>query len=113
MFGFIGYESAGGVLLFKIKDINNSRNNTGARCDQSSKIKSLNVLNTLVKHDAYFTNDTTKGSPSAELCAIQEFLFRYYDDIKEDGKTWFLTPEYAELYNIERCKIKNNKVNCE
>ena len=113
LFGFIGYESAGGVLLFKIKDINNSRNNTGARCDQSSKIKSLNVLNTLVKHDAYFTNDTTKGSPSAELCAIQEFLFRYYDDIKEDGKTWFLTPEYAELYNIERCKIKNNKVNCE
>ena len=114
LFGFIGHESTSNsnMLLFKVKDINNARNNTGARCDQSSKIKSLNILNELVKRESFFTNDTTKGSSTDELCAMQELLFRHYDTIKEDGKMWFLTPEYAELYNIERCKIKNKSITC-
>jgi superfamily II DNA or RNA helicase len=116
LFGFIGHESSTtsnvNMLLFKVKDINNARNNTGARCDQSSKIKSLNILNELVKSESFFTNDTTKGSSTDELCAMQELLFRHYDTTKEDGKMWFLTPEYAELYNIERCKIKNKTITC-
>lgn len=114
LFGFVGHESTSNsnMLLFKVKDINNARNNTGARCDQSSKIKSLNILNELVKRESFFTNDTTKGSSTDELCAMQELLFRHYDAIKEDGKMWFLTPEYAELYNIERCKIKNKTITC-
>jgi len=35
-----------------------------------------------------------------DLCIIQEFLMRYYEVIKKNGKKWFLTPEMALVYKL-------------
>lgn len=74
-------------MVFKIRDMKQLRN-SGARCDQASKVKSVAILNVLGE-----TQYTTKTKISRqELCIIQEFLFRKFDFEKRNGKRWFLTP---------------------
>ena len=111
--GFIGYEKSNRYLIFKTKDMDSKRD-TGARCDEAGKIKTIDILNKIVGEDKY-TKETTKlikdkdgnviqeAIGQTELCVIQEFTLRYYDDIKKDNNRWFLTPELAifhKLYNI-------------
>ena len=36
-----------------------------------------------------------------ELCILQEFILRYFDTIRQDGKRWFLTPVQVLLNKIE------------
>ena len=36
-----------------------------------------------------------------ELCILQEFILRYFDTIRQDGKRWFLTPIQVLLNKIE------------
>jgi hypothetical protein len=36
-----------------------------------------------------------------ELCILQEFILRYFDIIRQDGKRWFLTPVQVLLNKIE------------
>jgi hypothetical protein len=111
--GFIGYEKSNRYLVFKTKDMNSKRD-TGARCDESGKVKTLNKLNEIVGGNKY-TNESTKAKKDedgniiseaigqVELCVLQEFILRYYDVIKRDGKKWFFTPEMAiwhKLYTV-------------
>ena len=108
--GFIGYEKNNRYLVFKTKDITVKRN-TGARCDEAGKQKTLDLLNTIVGEDKY-TKETTKliknkegtivqeAMSQTELCVLQEFLLRYYDKINKNGKKWFLTSEMAILLKV-------------
>ena len=108
--GFIGYEKNNRYLVFKTKDITVKRN-TGARCDEAGKQKSLDLLNTIVGMDKY-TKENTKmvkakdgtilqeAMSQMELCVLQEFLLRYFSKIKKSGKRWFLTPEMAIFLKI-------------
>lgn len=81
-------------MVFKIREMKQKRN-TGARCDQASKSKSVNILNELGE-----TQYTTKTKLTRhELCIIQEFMLRKYDLQKQDGKRWFLTPSEAVIVN--------------
>jgi hypothetical protein len=74
-------------MVFKIRDMKQLRN-SGARCDQASKVKSVTILNVLGE-----TQYTTKTKISRhELCIIQEFILRKFDFEKKNGKKWFLTP---------------------
>jgi hypothetical protein len=103
--GFIGYEKKNKYLIFKTRDMTKKRD-TGARCDEAGKNKIMEILNEIVGLPKY-TNETTKAQkPTSnepgrdaisvpELCVIQEFMLRYFNTIKKDGKTWFLTPEVA------------------
>lgn len=81
-------------MIFKIRNISQKRN-TGARCDQSSKLNSIHFLNSLGEHQ--YTMDSKLSRP--ELCAIQEFLLRKFDIENKDGKRWFLTPSEAVIIN--------------
>jgi len=110
--GFFGYEKSKRYLVFKTKDITSKRD-TGARCDESGKIKTMQKLNEILGENK-FTKDNTKAQKDGkeviseaigqtELCVIQEFILRYFNTIKKDGKNWFLTPELAiwhKMYTV-------------
>ena len=92
--GFIGTDKTG-IFVFKVKDILNTRN-TGARCDEAGKAKTIKLLNTIIGHEEY-TKDNTKGMVQQELCALQEFTLRLYNLQKKDNLVWFLDPEMAKI----------------
>ena len=110
--GFIGYEKSNRFLVFKTKDIQSKRD-TGARCDESGKIKTIQRLNEIVGEEK-FTKENTKAIKEkgevvseavghVELCVLEEFILRYFNTIKKNNKNWFLTPEMAiwhKLYTV-------------
>ena len=109
--GFIGYEKKNTYLIFKTKDMLVKRN-TGARCDESGKIKTLELLNSLIDQER-FTKESTKKQKDVdgkiiireaigqtELCVLQEFILRYFNKVKRENKIWFLTPEMALYHKV-------------
>ena len=96
--GFISYEQKNRYLVFKTKRTNLKRN-VGARCDESGKNKKLQVLNEILDEKKY-TKETSSGMVQQELCSLQEFLLRYYQKIRKNGKVWFLDFETAMLYGL-------------
>ena len=78
--------------VFKIKDTTKPRD-LGYRADQKGKIDIIKVINMLLEEE-YYTYKNTKGiSNSKELCADQELIFRFYNEIKKNKKDWFLSQE--------------------
>ena len=108
--GFIGLEKNNRYLVFKTKDLSSKRN-TGARCDEAGKQKTLNLLNEIVGKET-FTKENTKqlknkdgsilqeATSQTELCVYQEILLRYFNQIKKNNKVWFLIPEMAEYLKL-------------
>ena len=111
--GFIGFKKNNTVLVFKAKDMDSSRD-TGATCEEAGKEKTIQKLNKILGEDKY-TKENTKSHKDdngniikeavgqIELCVLQEFILRYFNAIKKNGKKWFLTPELAighKLYKI-------------
>ena len=90
-----------------------SNRDTGARCDEAGKNKTMQILNKILGEEKY-TKENTKIQKDnknviqeaighVELCVMQEFILRFFDRIKKDDKKWFLTPEmalYFKLYTI-------------
>ena len=88
-------------MVFKTKDMTSkAKRNKGARCDQAGKADILKTLNLIVGENK-FTKENTKTKTAIELCSYQEFTLRYYSEIKENDKVWFLYPGLATLVNIE------------
>ena len=107
--GFIGYKKGNKGLVFKTKDMLAKRN-TGARCDESGKDKTMTKLNKILGEEIY-TKESTRAYKDAdgnlhdaisqtELCVLQEFLLRFFNKIKKDGKIWFVTPEMALYFKF-------------
>ena len=111
--GFIGYEKKNRYFAFKTKDMTSKRD-TGARCDESGKVKTMQKINEIVANEK-FTSKNTKLEKDddgnvireaighLELCVFQEFILRYFNTIKKEGKLWFFTPEMAlwhKLYTV-------------
>jgi len=111
--GFIGYEKNNKDLAFKTKDMTSKRD-TGARCDQASKNINLTKLTKILGEEKYTTENTKaikdengniiqEAIGNNELCVLEEFILRYFNANKENGKKWFLTPEmaiYHKLYTV-------------
>jgi len=108
--GFIAYEKNNKYLVFKTKDMVSKRD-TGARCDEAGKDKTMKKLNEIIGENKY-TKETTKLEKDAngniireainhtELCVIQEFILRYFDSIKKNNKKWFITPEMSIFFKL-------------
>jgi hypothetical protein len=111
--GFIGYEKNNKFLIFKTKDMSSKRD-TGARCDEATKNKNMTKINDIVGFEKFTTENTRaikdeygnvlkEAIGNVELCVYEEFILRYFNEIKENDKRWFLTPEMAifhKLYTI-------------
>ena len=114
--GFIGYEKNNKYLTFKTKDIDSNRD-TGARCDESGKEKTLKTLKTFIdktkleklilrpkldKDNAIVVDkddipvDEMIGH--TEMCVLLEIILRYLNDT--EIKKYFLTPELAIYYKL-------------
>jgi len=102
LIGFIGQDQKNRYLIFKVKDMEAKRN-TGARCDEASKPKKIAILTELLGQAMFdkYTQGTTKGMVQAELCSLQELLFRYYNKTKKNNKLWFFDFETAMLSKKE------------
>jgi hypothetical protein len=94
--GYIGYDKKGRYLVFKLMDTESKRK-TGARCDESAKIRKIQVLNIIYGVDDKFNDVNTKGMIQPELCSLIELLLRYRNKIKLQNKTWYLDFETAQL----------------
>ena len=82
-------------MVFKMRDVSKSRN-TGARCDQGSKIGAIQKLNAIADDEVY----TRKAKESQlEICVVTELMMRLFDSSKKDNKRWFLTPGEASVVN--------------
>jgi len=85
-------------MVFKLKDIRQTRNNIGARCgDSTTRADAIKQLHTLLERNVY-TNKTDIRMIS--FCVIIETLMRYYTDINKDGKIYYLTPEKTIINDI-------------
>ena len=87
-----------------------AKRNTGARCDESGKDKTMTKLNKILGEEIY-TKESTRAYKDAdgnlhdaisqtELCVLQEFILRFFNKIKKDGKIWFVTPEMALYFKF-------------
>jgi superfamily II DNA or RNA helicase len=111
--GFMGYEKNNKYLTFKTKDMLSNRD-TGARCDEAGKNKTIQILNQIIGEEKYNKENTKiikdddknviqDAVGHVELCVTQEFILRYFDKIRKNDKKWFLSPEmalYFKLYTI-------------
>jgi len=106
--GFIGYEKNSKYLIFKTKNLDSTRD-TGARCDEAGKSKTLTLLNKILGAEKYTSENTKKivggnglvvqeAILQTELCVIEEYYLRYFNFIEKNGLKWFFTPEMA-LYH--------------
>lgn len=114
--GFLGYEKNNRYLVFKTKDLESKRD-TGARCDEAGKNKTLEMLNKIVGEEKY-TKENTKlikdddgnvikeAVGHVELCVLEELILRYFDMIDKDGKKWFLSPEMAIFHKLYTVIVK-------
>ena len=108
--GFIGYLKGNVGLAFKTKNMNSLRD-TGAICKNAGKSKNLAILNEIVGEDKY-TIESTKAVKDEngdiiyeavgndELCVLEEFILRYFNEKDKDGKIWFFTPEMAIYHGL-------------
>lgn len=109
LIGFIAYENTNKLLVFKTKYTNVSRN-TGVRCEESSKSKSMKIFNDIVGNEM-LTKENTKlikkkneitqhPISNTEICVMQELILRYFNSNKKNNLRWFFSPDEIFLYNI-------------
>jgi hypothetical protein len=94
VFGFMS-NFKNNLMIFKVKD--DKPGNTGARCDQGSKL-TANKLNSIIGSNIY-TEAFVKKTTAAYLCVLQEYLLRLNNYNNVNGKKWFLTPVNAIFYS--------------
>ena len=103
--GFIGFDTNNN-MVYKLKDTLNERS-TGARCDQSGKLKNLEKIMEL---DPNLKNENEKEIGGLhELCVRQELLLRLYQKDKYKNKLWFVDPETAIINEFEKKERINKK----
>ena len=82
-------------MVFKVRE--NKPGNSGARCDQGSKV-TAEKLNNIIGNNEFLESNLKKIS-STQLCVLEEYLLRLNDYNKVNGKRWFLNPSEAVILN--------------
>jgi hypothetical protein len=96
--GFISTDNKNKYKVFKTKDTTIKRN-SGARCDEAGKTKTIKLLNDIVGVE-WLTKENTKKLVQIELCIIQEIFLRFLNKNKTDNKIWFLNSNIAVFNKI-------------
>jgi hypothetical protein len=91
-------------MFFKIKDVRQARNNTGARCgDSTGKSDVVKLINILLDKQMY---ENSTEFLHFGLCIILEVLMRHFNEIKLNGKVYFLSPEETAVNDIVHFSMK-------
>ena len=102
--GFMQLFRDTGEITFKIKDMKQKRNNKGSRIDRLRKNEIIAFFNEVLGSQKY-NNENTEEILKVSLCVIVEIVLRHYNEIKQNGKVWFLNTERAIINKISDCKI--------
>jgi hypothetical protein len=87
-------------MVFRIKNVSQTRNNKGAVCGNSTtKADVIKLTNQLLKTNMY---DVKSDFFNFGMCVIVEMLMRFYTEIKKEGKIYYLNPEQAAINDISR-----------
>ena len=106
LIGFMNNFKTEEYVVFKTKNINNSRD-AGARCDQNSiKGKAIDILNLIAET---YTEPPSKKLYNNVICIIQELYLRLFDRERKNKKRWFLSPPEAVLVDIEKYSTVEKK----
>ena len=87
-------------LVFKTRSIN-EKGKRGARCDQASKNHNIKLLTKVVDDNEQLFKLSSNYNMT-ELCCYMEIIFRHFENINKNSKTWFIGPEYSTIINIEQ-----------
>jgi hypothetical protein len=115
MVGFM-YKFKKEGIVFKTKDMLETRNNTGSRCSGSTKNDIIKRLNRVLETGPLFKEGDERNiyndRNSIEIkkmgfCVIMEIMVRYYTDIEKSKdpsiqKTWFFDNEKAIYNNLAK-----------
>jgi len=96
--GFISTDNKNKYKVFKTKDTTVNRN-SGARCDEAGKAKTIKLLNEIVGSE-WLHKENTKKLVQVDLCIIEEILLRILNKNKKDNKIWFLDSNIATFNKI-------------
>lgn len=82
-------------MAFYYKDIELQRNKKGRRCERAGgKAPIIDMLNRVTNANIY--NETNADSMySGSLCVVLEMVLRGFDEERQDGHIYYLTPEQA------------------
>jgi superfamily II DNA or RNA helicase len=88
-------------IMFKTKDLSQTRNNIGAVCSQSGKADIIKRLNAVLEENIYFIKNTD-AILKIGLCAILEIILRFFtqSNFKERGRIYFMDAERALLNKV-------------
>jgi hypothetical protein len=90
-----------GECVFKVKNILQKRNNTGAKCDNAGKLDIIRFLNDVVDVDNMYTPTNVIDIKQPGLCVMLELIMREYTRIgKNGGKVYFMDTETAILSGV-------------
>jgi superfamily II DNA or RNA helicase len=100
---FVGFMSVfkNQSVMFKTKDLSQTRNNIGAVCSQSGKADIIKRLNAVIEENIYFIKKTD-SILKIGMCAILELVLRYFTEsnYKGRGRIYFMDSERALLNKV-------------
>ena len=96
--GFISPDNKNKNKVFKTKNTTVNRN-SGARCDEAGKAKTIKLLNDIVGYE-WLNKENTKKLIQVDLCILEEIFLRFLNKTNKDNKIWFLDPNIAIFNKI-------------
>lgn len=84
--------------VFKVKNMEQKRNNVGAKCDSAGKLDIIRFLNELVGER--YTSDNVAAIKQPGLCVMLEIIMREYSRANLNGKMYYLEPVLAGLLKV-------------
>jgi hypothetical protein len=112
-------------VVFKTKDLKETKGNKGAYCQNAGKKDIINRINMILdtpvyndefvrkkivtkvkRNDGYIYNkEFENGIYKYGLCVILEMVMRYYNEINKDNKIWFLDLEKSIINDVVDYKV--------
>ena len=96
---FVSKKSQAKEMVFKVKDMNEKRNNFGARIDDAGKDKVIKLLNQVIDVPTY-SDENCDFISQLGLCIVLEIIMRRFTEEKRNGKYFYLTPEQTIMSEI-------------
>ena len=97
--------------VFKIKNLNNDKNNTGTSCEKIGKVDIIRRLKPLINENPHnmkdwpeFDSNILQELSKSNLCSLFECIVRFYNESKKD-KYWYLNTTLALSNEITKKNI--------